>query len=314
MLQNPPPDLLSLPNELLAKICIYAVDEELSACGKEWLRAVRLTCKLLYAPATNELAKRFLTSPTVIMSSYSLHELVALCEHELIGPHVQEIVFYPCRMSNEYLGIIQAHTDSLATKGDFEGITKVQRHIGWYLTRLRDEIRLRESGDARMLLQQAFGALQPYQKPIKLTTTTRKLFNVLLTHSEWKDSKPHLEEFLSFAKNAYAHGGGSMAILTILEAVVAAGSHIHAFKVAMNSESIEPYCLSHAPAHALSRLERLEVDVGSSRIRNTDITLLSIISNAKGLVRVVYSSNPEHVKKSSSMVYYLYQQVTMLSS
>lgn len=59
-----PPDLLSMPNEVLANICAAVVDDRGGdmGCGRETLRAIRLTCKQLYPPATTEFAKRFLTT------------------------------------------------------------------------------------------------------------------------------------------------------------------------------------------------------------------------------------------------------------
>jgi hypothetical protein len=311
MIKNPPPDFLSLPNELLAKICVYAADKEPCTRGKKWLRAVRLTCKQLYTPATKELAKSFLRSPAVMISTHSLQELVALCKHELIGPYVQEIVFYPCSLSNKYLGEIQVQTASLITKGDFEGVATIKRHVEWYFTRLEDEIHLEKSGDAKMLLQQAFGAVR---RPIKLTATTSNLSNILFTHSEWRDSRPRIEEFISFSKIAYHHGGGSMSILTVFEAAIAAGSQIHAFKVSMDTESTQPVYLSEELAQALSRLERLEIDIGPSPITRTEKTLVAIISNARGLLQVVYSSNPEYVKKSWSLAWHISRQARVLSS
>jgi hypothetical protein len=96
-----------MPNELLAKICVYAVDEEPSMRGKDWLRAIRLTCKLLYTPATEELAKRFFKSLAVMVSRRSLQELVTFCKHDLIGPYIQEIVFHPCQLHARFLSTIQ---------------------------------------------------------------------------------------------------------------------------------------------------------------------------------------------------------------
>lgn len=122
MTQNPPPDLPSLPNELLAKICVYAVDEEPSMRGKNWLRAVRLTCKLLYTPATDKLAKRFFKSLAVMVSRRSLQELVTFCKHDLIGPYIQEIVFHPCQLNARFLSMKRLILDEVYLHGEWDQV------------------------------------------------------------------------------------------------------------------------------------------------------------------------------------------------
>lgn len=238
MTQNPPPDLLSLPNELLAKICVYAVDEEPSMRGKNWLRAVRLTCKLLYTPATEELAKRFFKSLAVMVSRRSLQELVTFCKHDLIGPYIEEIVFHPCQLNARFLSKIQDDMYTWMARRDLVAIAKARRHIQWYFTKLEDEIRLEESGDAKMFFEQAFGALRALQKPIKLTLTTKMSLDVMLTHGGRRNSRPGIEEFLSFSEAVFAHGGGMAFISTIFEAAVAAGSQIHTLEAMLEDELV----------------------------------------------------------------------------
>lgn len=81
-----------MPNEVLANICTFAVDDSdgdsLERRGREWFRAVRLTCKQLYQSATTELAERFLTTLYVIGARGSPETLLKICEHPLIGPRV----------------------------------------------------------------------------------------------------------------------------------------------------------------------------------------------------------------------------------
>jgi hypothetical protein len=132
------------------------------------------------------------------MSRHSLQELVAWCKHELIGPYVQEIIFYPCGLSNKYLDIVLDQTDSSDTDGDFEGVINVERLVEWYFTAPEDEKSLEESGDATMLFEQAFSALRVYRKPIKLTVKTQESSQLEFTRSEGGNERPGLEEFPSF--------------------------------------------------------------------------------------------------------------------
>jgi hypothetical protein len=134
--------LLSLPNELLARVCIYAADKEPSTRGKEWLRAVRLTCKQFHTPATEEFAMRFFTKFHFMFSQQSLQELVDLCKHQVFASHVQEVVFHPYRLNKYFLHIIQDKMRYLVTRRDFKSVNEARRHVEWYFARLEDEMRL----------------------------------------------------------------------------------------------------------------------------------------------------------------------------
>jgi hypothetical protein len=318
-IQNPPPDLLSLPNELLAKICVYAVDEEPSMRGKDWLRAVRLTCKLLYTPATKELAKRFFTSPDVMMSRHSLQRLVALCKHDLIGPYVREIVFYPYRLDNESFGRIQTKMSSLIITADQEGIAEAKRHVECYFARVQEDIVLKTSGDAKMLFKEAFGALRKYQNRIKLvatTKTTTESVKVFSGHTEWRSYRPRIGEFLSFSKIAFVDGGGTTSILPIFEAAYAAGSQIHAFKLRLDTmEDNVPVHLSLHSIQALSRLQMLEIDIdGLHTTRTINRTLIKVISIATRLAIVAFSSGSVHTKRFWTLASYMSDMTRALDS
>lgn len=311
-----PPDLLSLPNEILANICTHAVDKEPSTRGKDWLLAVRHTCKLLYAPATKELAKRFLRSRAVIMSRYSLQELVALCKHELIGPYVQEIVFYPYRLNSRFFSAVQAKTDSLIIKKDYKGVSEVKRHVEWYLTRVEEEIHLKRSDDAQMLLKEAFGALQKHQNPIKLITTTEGLRDILFSHSGERDSRPQIEEFLSFSKIAHTQGGNLMPILGFFESALAAGNQIQALEVRMHTHTdCMSVHLSQESAQALLHLKRLQVEIsGSDSYSTTAKTVMAIVSGAKGLERVIFSCDSDHVGRPENLTRHVKRLIRALKS
>ena len=309
------PDFLSLPNEILAKICVYAVDREPVTRGKDWLLAVRHTCKLLYAPATRELAKRFLKSRIVMMSRYSLQELVALCKHDLIGPYVQQVEFYPYRLNSNFFGMIQARMDSLIIKKDYGGVPEVKRHVNWYLARVEEEMHLDRSGDAQMLLKEAFGALRRYQKPIKLITTTKHSCDVLFSHSGEKDSRLSIGEFLSFSSIAYTQGGDMTPVFGFFEAALAAGNQIHDFEVRMDTGRVGSVHPTQEGVQALSQLKRLLVDIGGSDLYSaTDGTVEAIVSGAKELERVVFSSDIEYVGKPWNSTCHMSRLVKVMNS
>jgi hypothetical protein len=320
MLQESPPYLLSLPNELLTKICIYAADNESYTRGKDLLRAVRLTCKQLYIPATEELAKRFFRSPAFMASRQSLQKLVALCKHTLIGPYIQEIVFHPCRLNKNFLNTIKERMRFLTPRLDAGAIAEAQRHIQWYSAKLEDEISLKDLGDAKMFFEQAFGALQVYHKPIKLTTTTTKSLDVMFIPSEWGSSRPTIREFISFWKSSYVHGSGLTFLSAIFEAAITAGSQIHNLEVkveTMNGSvlSIDTIKLSWQTLQAFARLKRLEVDLGEPFSDGAvEKTLVRIVANAKGLVGIVFFSNSEYVRFARSMPCYISRLVGVLHS
>ncbi|KAH0285320.1 hypothetical protein M436DRAFT_60045 [Aureobasidium namibiae CBS 147.97] len=296
--------LLSLPNEILTNICAHSVDTKHSMRGRNWLQAVRLTCKQLYAPATEELAKRFFKSPAVMASRRSLQRLAALCKHDLIGPYIREIIFYPCRLDTKFFGEIQHELGRGTMTRDLVVVAKVKKHIQWYLRRLEDEIRLRDSGDAKAFLERAFSALRAYRKPIKLIATLRMSLDVMSTHQEWGDSQPGMEELRSFLVTAFAPGGGLEFISTIFEAAVAADNQIHTLGTKMDTpryslrriRSSEDTSLSWQSAQAVARLERLQVDLGGSSPEGTiENILVAIVFNAKELKRVVFFSSPRLV-------------------
>jgi len=320
---DPHAALLSLPNEILANICAHAVDTKLSMRGRSWLQAVRLTCKQLYAPATEELAKRFFKSPAVMASRRSLQRLAALCKHDLIGPYIQEIIFYPCRSDTKFFGEIQSDLGRGTVTRDLVVVAKVKRYTQWYLRRLEDEIRLRDSGDAKAFLEQAFSALRAYRKPIKLVATSRMSLDVISTHHEWGDSRPGMEELRSFSETAFAPGGGLEFISTIFEAAIATDSQIHTLGTKMDTpryslrriRSSEDTSLSWQSAQAAARLERLEVDLGGSELEGTiENILVAIVVNARELKRVVFFSSPQYVKRTWSSACYMFRLVRVLES
>ncbi|KAH0369537.1 hypothetical protein KCU65_g3296, partial [Aureobasidium melanogenum] len=178
-LRKPPPDLVSLPNEILAQICANAADSEPSDTvdgelrglpdGKHWLQAVRLTCRRLYDPATVEFAKRFLTRPCVMLSRYSLQQLIDLCKHPLVGPYVQEVCFCPYRMSRAFLDQLNQQLYRLMHDDRLNSLNMVKTYLVWYVDKLEDELRLEKQKQTKRLLEEAFKALRVCDTPVTLS-------------------------------------------------------------------------------------------------------------------------------------------------
>lgn len=82
---TPPPNLTSLPDEILLIIC---EDPELT---KTDLSSLRLTCKLLNASATLDFGRRCFKQLFIMMMRSSLEALRAICQHPTFGPLVEEV-------------------------------------------------------------------------------------------------------------------------------------------------------------------------------------------------------------------------------
>jgi hypothetical protein len=164
--------------------------------------------------------------------------------------------------------------------------------------------------------------LEVYQSSIKLTVTTRESFDDLFGHRLWRDSRSYVKDCISLSAIAYGHWDASMSLLRIFQAVSAAGGQIHPLRVKVHALTapttcLRPLHLTTQTAQALSRLRSLELDIDGFRgIYCTDITLETILSSVKGLVRVTFSSNSWYVQHPQSweLTVYISQALTTLES
>lgn len=186
----------------------------------------------------------------------------------------------------------------MATENDFQGIMHARRVIQWYLTRLEDEMRLEESGDAKALLEQAFSALRVYANPVKLTVTTRGWFDTMFGYRHGGNSKLGACGDIPF----YTHRETAGSLLRVLEVAFRAGCQIKVLKVMTDykessSRRDKAIDISGDTARALCRLADLELDVGQacSEFIKLDSALISVLSGVKGLVRVTFRSDPDYV-------------------
>ncbi|THY09460.1 hypothetical protein D6D01_09506 [Aureobasidium pullulans] len=147
-----PPDLLSMPNEIIARP----------------ISNLRLTCKAFYAPATKELAQRFLSEPHVMMTRYSLEALVEICKHPLFGPHVRGIAFDCCRLNLVLFDDINSRLKTLLTDKDLMARTQARKEMSLYLDLCEQEQSLQQTGEASRLIRDAFGSLRRYGNTVKM--------------------------------------------------------------------------------------------------------------------------------------------------
>ncbi|THW14616.1 hypothetical protein D6D23_09312 [Aureobasidium pullulans] len=167
-----PPDLLSMPNEIIARICEYvAVHDHAKPISN-----LRLTCKAFYAPATKELAQKFLSEPRVMLTRYSLKTLVKICQHPLFGPHVRGVTFDPRRLNIAFFD----QANSILERGSKYGVsnkamTQARKEMSLYLKCFEQEQRLQQTGEASKLVTKAFTLLRQYGNAVKMTLSRKPI-------------------------------------------------------------------------------------------------------------------------------------------
>ncbi|KAG9760402.1 hypothetical protein KCU73_g2909, partial [Aureobasidium melanogenum] len=158
-----------MPNEILTEICAHACDDGSNIPrGREWLRAVRLTCKQLYTPATLEFGKRFLENLFVMMTDYSLEAMNDICAHPLLGPRAHAVRVDAYR-SDEWnpSDIYKEIANAVLTRniGQMEAAeNKLQEHLKTY----REEYDLEDSGRAEDLLVKALSMIKQHNKSVSI--------------------------------------------------------------------------------------------------------------------------------------------------
>ncbi|THZ77395.1 hypothetical protein D6C84_08507 [Aureobasidium pullulans] len=158
------PDLLSMPNEIIARICGYVAAHD----HAKPISNLRLTCKAFYAPATKELAQKFFSEPHVMLTRYSLEALVEICKHPLFGPHVRGIAFDSCRLNDMLFCDIKRRLETSHTDEDLVAMTQARKEMNLYLELFEQEQSLQQTGEASRLIRDAFGILRRYGNTVKM--------------------------------------------------------------------------------------------------------------------------------------------------
>jgi hypothetical protein len=176
---EPSPDLLSTPNEILASISTFAVDDRDSIGtlrrGKKWLRAVRLARKQLYSSATTVFGQRFLTRCSVIATRDSLETLLEVCTHPVIGPLIHDIVLYGGRLDQELVAPLRRDLESSLRRGDLQRVRQARRRLRSFMDVLEEELELDQHVGIFQLLVNALRAIQDNGRSVSLTVFTLRI-------------------------------------------------------------------------------------------------------------------------------------------
>ncbi|THW54360.1 hypothetical protein D6C85_08685 [Aureobasidium pullulans] len=169
---NHPPNLLSLPNELLAEICAQTEGSEWPEISTHPLEFLRLTCKHLYVPATKELAKRFFTKPCVMVNTYSLQALVDICAHPIIGPYVHGVTLDAFRLGPDTYRQIQDKLKTSITNGDIKSMKQQENELQGFWEALEEDAILDDGGLAVNLLTKALRCIKARHGAVFLAVTS----------------------------------------------------------------------------------------------------------------------------------------------
>jgi hypothetical protein len=167
-----------MPNEILAKICAYAVDgyewhdDPPWRVGKEWLIAVRLTCKQLYHPATTEFGKRAFACLSVLVARGSLEKLLKICNHPVFGPQVRQIALYGLRLDQSCWSKLKGALKSCLLKIDLEGVREMRCILQAFTALLEQEVEFQLHTGIFQLLVDALGAIRGYGHSVGLAVFT----------------------------------------------------------------------------------------------------------------------------------------------
>ncbi|THX33885.1 hypothetical protein D6D10_07719 [Aureobasidium pullulans] len=164
-----PPNLLSLPNEILSEICAHTNGSR----RRHPLKLLRLTCKHLYVPATKEFAKKFLVNPHVMINNYSLNALVEICKHPIIGPYVRGITVEAYRLCHNRFGSDASELSEWAAEGNIEEMRGLMALLQGHMDALEEESILEDSGRAVDLLTEALKHIKVHHNSACLSLSAK---------------------------------------------------------------------------------------------------------------------------------------------
>ncbi|THY26635.1 hypothetical protein D6D01_04387 [Aureobasidium pullulans] len=159
----PAPNLITLPNELIARIveCLEAKECE----------QLRLTHRHLNIFASRELAKICFQLVYVSMTRYSLETLLNICQHHLFGPYVAAISLTTKRAQaddiDEHLAVFQ----KLFRKGGLEGLDNAHHILKSYIDECHEQFALEKSGEGTRLLTASLRLLKERGQSVSLAVT-----------------------------------------------------------------------------------------------------------------------------------------------
>ncbi|THX91059.1 hypothetical protein D6D02_10635 [Aureobasidium pullulans] len=161
---NAPASFISLPPELVTKICR---DSDLE---KKDLIALRSTSKTqgIHASATKEYGERKFTNLRILFTPYSLQSFVDICKHPDFGPCVRRVQLSNVHADLRGMEFLVAHETHNLRSTDPQVIKSSAAKVQSCLDRYYEEIALEESGEGQKLLDSAFMFLAQYGHPLSL--------------------------------------------------------------------------------------------------------------------------------------------------
>ncbi|THX26681.1 hypothetical protein D6D12_06012 [Aureobasidium pullulans] len=161
---NAPASFISLPPELVTKICR---DSDLE---KKDLIALRSTSKTqgIHASATKEYGERKFTNLRILFTHYSLQSFVDICKHPDFGPCVRRVQLSNVHADLRGIEFLVAHETHNLRSTDPQIIKSSVAKVQSCLDRYYEEIALEESGEGQKLLESAFMFLAQYGHPLSL--------------------------------------------------------------------------------------------------------------------------------------------------
>lgn len=264
-----------------------------------------------------------------MMTRYSLQALIDLSKHQVFGPRIKKVSFCPNRLNTHYARDVEDRLSAVKASDRIRGIKEAREHLTWYLTRLEEEVQLQESGDAMVLLKQAFVALQSHGNPIHLIATSEHHVQGLgapIGVKEFEKGRPFRfasKQVLSWASlRAFACQDISRSLLVMLETALAANCDVNGLTLRAKYTQSAPVAdeapyMSDPVLKALSTLTKLELIIGEpALVGELDKTLETIIPVAKSVERfVLWLSRYQHIIcPEPQLAEYVHHTLSMLNS
>ncbi|THV83253.1 hypothetical protein D6D26_10197 [Aureobasidium pullulans] len=168
---NAPASFISLPPELVTKICR---DSDLE---KKDLIALRYTSKTqgIHASATQEFAKRYFEEVRVMWTPYSFLTFCKICESPVFGPHVRTVKLSSIRIA------VQDLWDTLVQHYGWSNSSFPQDQIDLSTQRARQHIRrynmeieMKKPAKSVDIFKKALSALEAYGNSLALAISTNE--------------------------------------------------------------------------------------------------------------------------------------------
>ncbi|THZ18127.1 hypothetical protein D6C91_05640 [Aureobasidium pullulans] len=170
-IMNAPASFISLPSELVTKICRD------SALEKKDLIALRYTSKTqgIHVSATQEFAKRYFEELRVMWTPYSFLTFCKICESPVFGPHVRTVKLSSIRIAVQDLwNILVQHRYRSYSSSTQDQIDLSTQRVEQHFRRYNMEIEMKKPAKSVDIFKKALSALQTYGNSLALAISTNE--------------------------------------------------------------------------------------------------------------------------------------------